>query len=929
MVLHIYYKSFGFFLLFKTTLKKGKVQLTLFKGISQPQPLEPEQARRERLQHFFSRVSGILGSSLDPSTIVKSVAEIIVPVLGDWCFIYIPEGNGYSEGIEIEHQDPEKRDLAYKIYKQYPPDLKSSHGITKALKTGKPELYEEITDSLLQRAARSQIHLKLLKTLNLKSLLIVPLKTKHKTLGVISCAMSESGRRYTEDHLLLLESLGRRIASAIDKARLYRKAQIDLASQKRIINALRTSEERYRRVVELAPDLIYTTEGEENIITSLSPSFEKITGWRIAEWIGVSIQELLHPDDQDLATQKFKQISHKKTAEPFRLRLLSKSGQYLIFEFRGAPKLKKGATTGIVGIARDVTRRREVEEKPIRLTLLYNMLSEINEVVVRLENKEELFNEACRIIVENGLFRMAWIGIVDWKTQKVRPVASCGHGKESAKEFRVSVREDDPRGRGITGTAIRNKHFVVANDLATDDSVSPWRDQALKLGYRSAASFPLMVKGEAIGVLVVNADQPRFFDTEEISLLERLALDLSFALEALDRKEELSSSQDLLEKINQAAPKLLAPLTLEGIYTTVVNEGLNLVGGYDGKILLKRGKFLKAAYSSSKEADRVTHRKRGFTYRAFIKRRAFSLPLERFAQHHPEVESQGIKSVLFIPLSHKSKAFGVLLIRFLEEHSFTERELELFSLFGSMASLAIRNTELLEETQKALKTRDLFVKTASHELRTPLTTINGYVSLLKNSIKDKKTREGRWIKELSWETERMNGLVKELLTISQIKTGKLQYHWKECNLKELVNRVLLEFSFNHPQHKVQIHDQLKDKGSFITGDFDKLLQVMSNILDNAAKFSPAGSVIDIFLKEKNRQIVLAVKDKGKGIEKKDLPNVFKEFYRTGASSDDTGMGLGLFLVKNIIDRHQGKISIKSKPNKGAMVQITLPAIKYD
>lgn len=353
---------------------------------------------------------------------------------------------------------------------------------------------------------------------------------------------------------------------------------------------------------------------------------------------------------------------------------------------------------------------------------------------------------------------------------------------------------------------------------------------------------------------------------------------------------------------------------------------MKLVRGDEGRILLGEGGEFKLVYASTPEAQipRIV-RKRGYAYTAFSKRKAFVVDEDEMSKVYPEVTSRGLKSFLFLPLSYRGKSIGVLVINSFKKERFTSRELDILRLFGSMASLAIRKTHLYNELRRALGVRDLFISMASHELRTPLTTVNGYIQLLHSRLAGADTQESRWIEELSWEAYRLTGLVNELLEANRIKQGQLNYNWSECSLKEVVSRVLLSFKFNHPGHRILFKDRLEGKSDRVIGDFDKLLQVFTNLLDNATKYSAKGSEVILELRAKGPCLVILVKDRGTGINGKDLPRVFEEFHR--ATKTKGGMGLGLYLTNNIIKQHHGSVEIKSKVNIGTVVVVKLPRAK--
>ena len=146
--------------------------------------------------------------------------------------------------------------------------------------------------------------------------------------------------------------------------------------RKRAEEALLESEERYRRLVETAPEVIYNLSAEDGTITLLNPAFEKITGWSRAEWLGKPFMSLVHPDDVTLAMETFQHVSRGEATPLYGLRILSKSGEYLIGEFTSYPNIEKGKVTGEFGIARDITERKRVEEALRRSEARYKELWE-------------------------------------------------------------------------------------------------------------------------------------------------------------------------------------------------------------------------------------------------------------------------------------------------------------------------------------------------------------------------------------------------------------------------------------------------------------------------------------------------------------------------------------------------------------------------
>jgi signal transduction histidine kinase len=212
-----------------------------------------------------------------------------------------------------------------------------------------------------------------------------------------------------------------------------------------------------------------------------------------------------------------------------------------------------------------------------RVHRLYAVLSRVNEAIIRVRSRQDLLEAACRIAVEDGGFALAWIGFVVPETQRIRVHAKYGRDDGYLDDIEISLRDDVPEGQGPTGVAMREGRPFINNDTATDVTVAPWREEQLKRGFLSSASFPLKIAGVTIGVLTLYGGTAHYFDEEEVHLLSALADDFSFALEAAEcaseravaeaalRSERARLARDLHDSVTQAlfAVSLKAELLTE------------------------------------------------------------------------------------------------------------------------------------------------------------------------------------------------------------------------------------------------------------------------------------------------------------------------------------------------------------------------------
>lgn len=384
-----------------------------------------------------------------------------------------------------------------------------------------------------------------------------------------------------------------------------------------------------------------------------------------------------------------------------------------------------------------------------------------------------------------------------------------------------------------------------------------------------------------------------------------------------------------LERIHKAGLRFLVPLTSEETYKTITEEAIKLVKADFAIIYLERDGELERVFASSPKVKHTYIRHNGFTYRAFNSHSPYVISEKKLQKVHPEVAKLGIRSTILIPLTYKNKSIGVLSVDSKKSEFFTKKELLILKLFGSTVSLALRKTQLYDETKKALELRDLFISIASHELRTPLTSLNGYIQLLYSRFQKKDTPEANWVKELYEESKRLTNLVSELLEINRIKQGELHFVFQEAALHEIIEKAVERYKFVDHTHTIIIENNVKGSDDIVIGDFNKLLQVISNLINNAIKFSPDKASIVISLSKVKKMLLVRVADSGEGIDATDLPKLFQEFYK-GANSlreQKEGLGMGLMLAKHIVAAHKGTIEILSEKARGTVVEVKLPGIK--
>jgi two-component system sensor histidine kinase KdpD len=285
----------------------------------------------------------------------------------------------------------------------------------------------------------------------------------------------------------------------------------------------------------------------------------------------------------------------------------------------------------------------------------------------------------------------------------------------------------------------------------------------------------------------------------------------------------------------------------------------------------------------------------------------------------------------YLPLSTSRGAVGVMLVRnpvktFI---SYPHEQQGLLQAFSDLIAVCIENIRLSEEANKAeiLKAKDklqtAILNSISHDLRTPLVSVIGVLSSLQEEGMDLDETSRKNLIQVAYEdARRLNNFIANLLDISRIEAGAIKLLRQPIDVAELIS-VALERLENRASQR-QINIDLPSELPLIDVDSNLCVQVFVNILDNALKYSPENSSIEISARQVDRQIEIEIADRGIGIPQSDLPRVFDKFYRVQRSDKVHGTGLGLSICKGIVESHGGSITAENRQDGGTIIKLRLP-----
>ncbi|MEJ2746595.1 MAG: GAF domain-containing protein [Anaerolineae bacterium] len=547
-------------------------------------------------------------------------------------------------------------------------------------------------------------------------------------------------------------------------------------------------------------------------------------------------------------------------------------------------------------------RTQALNEESNRVKILLRISSELAASL----DQDRVLNQALNLVNEVVNATQAVIMLINQETDDLVFRAYLGMERPSTviKESPSGIKRD----QGLAGWMIQHRSAVIVHDTADDPR---WIDLPNSREYRSVLGVPLITNEEVIGVMMLFHTETAAFTMQQLDLVEAAAIQVANAINNAnlydlirDQAERLGSmlraeqieaakNQAILESIadgvlvaddtshiilaNLPASSIL-DIPREQLLGKTINELLGLYG-HAGDM------WINTIRDWSENADRV----RQWTYLAD------QLTIE-----------EKVVSVHLSPVLAGSQYFGTV------------------SIFRDITK---------EVEVDNLKSE--FVSTVSHELRTPMTSIKGYADLiLMGAAGDLNESQIRYMQVIKNNADRLHMLVNDLLDISRIETNKTILDLRPLDVSQIVNQVVeghLHGRIQNQHKEIYIQTDMAPALSLVHADQAKLTQILTNLLDNAFNFTPAGGQIIITSKQKGDFVSVSIADTGIGIPEKNLDKIFERFFRseTPEVQNVPGTGLGLSIVNSLVELLGGKLSVKSEVGEGSTFTFTLPVVIQD
>ena len=550
----------------------------------------------------------------------------------------------------------------------------------------------------------------------------------------------------------------------------------------------------------------------------------------------------------------------------------------------------------------ELSERSTPDDLAIRRERVRDALTEILRVITRIDDRDELYRAACRIAVERGGFRMAWIGLVDKATSEIRPVASAGYVEGYLDSLHLSVR-GDPRGPGMTSTAIETLQPVAIADPHTDPMFRTLKPEVQKRGYESAVALPLVVEGEAIGALNVYATVLNAFGVIEVELLQRLADDISFKLEVIGREETrrvAEAERDRLAAVVEQAGESVVIADRDGriVYT---NAAFTRITGYGAEeVIGRRPDFLRAESQSSDTAAAIGQ--------AILEGRSWTGPSR-------DRRKDGTERDMDLVISPRRDEGGNVVGSIVIGRDVSrERSLE----------------AQLMQSQK-LEAIGRLAGGVAHDFNNLLTAISGYAEILKSELESDDPR-AEDVVEIQRAATRATQLTAQLLAFSRrqiLRPRPLDPQSILSGITPMLRRLIGE--------DVEVVTRARPGLGAVMADPSQLDQVLVNLALNARDAMPTGGRLEIEIDEieldesfveahvgahVGRHVVFRVMDTGVGMTPEVRAHAFEPFYTT--KGPGKGTGLGLSTVFGIMEQSNGYVDVDSEPGQGTTFRLYLP-----
>ena len=842
----------------------------------------------------------------------------------EWYAKAMLEGGRSSEGIFIPLDDAEMRGKVKKVQEKLAEFKKITHKRLETkdisgIGTDIDQHYDNVFLNLLNEADEVDTRLRQVMTKDMQRFihtqvtLIIALVLIFLTIGITYLFFN---RQRAENLQSLYEA--------------NEDLKIEVLERKKSKKDLQASERKYRLLADNVSDVIWTRDMDLQT-TYISPSITRLTGYSVEERLVLPIEEVLTPESLEISSKAFLE---ELALENMEQKELTRSRTLVLEQYRkdGSTFWAEQKTTfirdqdgkpvQILGVMRDISERKQAEEKIKEYSenlesMVEERTTELNKALLDTEQaREGLLESELQLSIRN---RIADIFLTSSDTDMYGDILDAildimasrygffGYINEDGdivapsmtKEVMDKCQMQDkdilfPRRdwSGMWGQTLLEKKTLYANkDLHLPEGHVP---------LTRGMTVPILYQAELIGILAV-ADKETDYDESDRQILETISAHIAPILQARLQKDiEERTRREAEKKLQESlADTEQARDSIDGILKSVA-DGLIVTDTYSRVVLMNRAAEDLLGVRFSEVLDRpidfaIKEKALRDKFRETFDKKTtgyqFDFELPSDDSQHPKI-MRARTSVVF---DRESKETGIVMIIHDVTH---EREVD------------------------RMKTE--FISTAAHELRTPLTSIQGFSEILLMREDLSPDEKKKFLTYINKQSVGLAGIINDLLDISRIESGRsFELNKVPCNAGDAIRGAIPYFQEHYKEHKFEVI--LPEEPVELHADKEKMGQVLKNLLSNAAKYSPEGGLIKVIGEVLTDHYQISIEDQGIGMTSEQVEKVFDKFYRGDASdSAIDGTGLGMTVVKYIVEAHGGKVWVESELGKGTTVRFTIP-----
>lgn len=665
----------------------------------------------------------------------------------------------------------------------------------------------------------------------------------------------------------------------------------------------------YANIVRSADSAIISWDLSGKIIT-WNRSAEKLFGYKESEVIGKNFS-IIVPDHKKRELAKIEALIRKgRLYEDFETERLRKNGEIISIIANGSPiRNEYGKIIGTSVFDRDNSAAKKEQRQQEYLNRATKILSSSLDYRWTLQKLAKILVpdladwSSVQMLGEDG--KLANLAVAHVDPGKVR------WALDLQRKFAKDANQDTPENKkrlaqlkAGNSTFIPNFTKTLMNKMVKERK---YRVILKKIGITSAITVPIISGKMVLGAMsLVSTRGNSIFDEQDLKFAQELG---KLAGQHVENSRLYHVAQTEIKKRKKIQNELYASREELSVILANVADGIT-VFDEDSKVVFVNNTIAAASgYKSSGSMLKDPLKWRN-TFKVFDENgkplAVSELPGRQAVRTRAEVE----KIVRTLNLKTGEERWAVVKARPIINE---EGELE-----G-----AVSVTSDITAQKELERKKDDFISIASHELKTPITSIKGFIHLLKKDHEEYE-RSSKFLNRIDNQLNKLGDLIEDLLDISRVPSGKMSYKTEEFDMGELVEQVVDDMQ-EISDHKIVLHDGVH---IHVGADRDRISQVLINLINNAIKYSPDSDKVVVELAELKKEIEVRVKDYGIGIDTDEKDKIFDRFYRVKDPSGKTfpGLGIGLYLSREIAERHNGKIWVESKKGHGSVFHFSLPKL---